>query len=222
MSRSAPVKQTPMGDWAMWKVVAVSAFAYVSFGGLFYASLFLPPRSDSLGLILMTGLIALAGVGLSVWRRLTGSWWASVGVAIALTVLFLAIGIRFWSILIRGTAYWIIVGVTVTAYIGAWGLPVLSPALSRFLWREQTAPVTRVGRAILRWCLALGLGGAGIVGAASGTTMVRTGAASAAYAFIAVGMCLATVFLSQSLAYGLWQDRTLATKASAIPKDAEG
>jgi hypothetical protein len=211
-----------MANWPLWKVVAVSGLAFVFVAGLLTISAVIPPKIESPVLFLMTGLLVLAGIGFSVWRRLTRNWWASVGVAVALTVLLLAIGIRFWSILVQGTAYWIIVGVTATAYIGAWIVPALSPALSRFLWREQTAPVTRVGRAILRWSLALGLGGAGILGAASGTTLVVSGAASAAYAFIAVGACLATVFLAQSLAHGLWEDRASLTQARSRPKDEEG
>ncbi len=222
MSGPHTENRPPMANWPLWKVVVASAFTYAAFGGFFYASLFVPPRHHTSGLIISTCVLVLAGVSFSIWRRLTGSWWASVGVSVALTVQMMAISLRFWSILVQGTAYWIMVGVAAAAYIAAWFLPVIWPTVSRVIWREQTSPETRVGRAILRWSLALGLGGAGIVGAASGTALVRTGEASVAYAFVAIGMGLATVFLAQSLAQGLWQDRRSASQPSTIPKDAGG
>lgn len=57
---------------------------------------------------------------------------------------------RAWLMIIGNVALWVLwMTILLSAYILAWALLYLKPKLSALLWREQYAPETRVGMAVL-------------------------------------------------------------------------
>ncbi|MEW6569448.1 MAG: hypothetical protein AB1449_15035 [Chloroflexota bacterium] len=94
----------------------------------------------------------------SLWARATAGF-CLLGGPITL------IAARAWLVVLSARWEWLLplVGGLVVAVV----LPFIAPKLSRFLWIEQNAPRTRIGRAFMALCLALAPA-AGTLGAAAG------------------------------------------------------
>lgn len=203
-------KKHPMSDWSWWQVLLGTSFAFGLFGAM---PGFLPPISADLmrlGVLLSFPIVISA-----IWNWWTYNWWARLAVSSLWTVQLLAIVARAWSLVMGVNLIWIVpVG---SAYLLAWVLPLFKPQLSEFLWWEQVAPQTRLGRTIL--ALALGIGpSAGVLGAAFGMFGNRFGEREAA---LAVGGALAS-FVAISVAFGisyqLWPERPWARESGAATK----
>lgn len=149
-------------DWPWWKVIGLLVFLFGVLTGL----LTLVPYYSSVALAIGIGL-SVAGTIPVVWLRIwrTPNWWMEVAYAVVWPLFFLGLGARLLAAIIPVIWVWLIP--LLAAYLLAWALPALNPALSALLWREQTAPQTRLGRGCLILMLPLAPV-AGTIGASVG------------------------------------------------------
>jgi len=210
MPSALKAKKLPLAEWPLWKAIAFQGLMYGLFGALLvFFSSFPPPFVPS-SVALFSGLLTLAGVAFALWSRQTSNWWARVGGLVIWSLLFLALGIRGWVAVLNG-GWLVAVLLFVLVLFGlAWMLPAISGRLSARLWREQIAPQTRFGRGVMRWGVVLGLGGAGVIGASVGMSLVRTGGTSLAFLIVAIGMSGVAVFVAQGFSHQVWRDRPWA------------
>lgn len=180
----------------------LSAFA---FGLLGILPGFLPPISPEIIRLGAFGALLAVLVSLLNWRSYT--WWARLALGVIMTLQFLAIASRSWWILVG--FQWIWVAPMFLAYLVAWLLPLLRPRISDVLWREQTAPQTRIGRTIL--AIALGIGpSAGVIGASLGMFGYRTDGLRGVLLAGGAICSLVSIGFAFALGYQLWPERPWA------------
>lgn len=200
-------KRHPAAHWAWWQVLAASSIVAGSFGAMLGV---FPPISAAairLGLIFSVPVIIAA-----MWNWWTYNWWARLAVQALVTLQFLAIAARGWTLAIGVTWIWLIP--VVSAYLLAWAMPALNPRTSAMLWREQWTPQTRVGRVLLGLALAIGPS-AGVLGASLGMFGGRIGETGAV---VAVGSALASfvaIQLAFVISFQLWPERPWAKESAS-------
>ncbi len=189
-------------NWPLWKVLLASL---VGFGVLGLLPGLMPPISIPTIRLGLLWLVATTAV--CVWAWATYNWWARVATAALLSIQWLVIAARSWLLVVASP--WMLLVPVLLAYLLAWALPALDPRLSVILWREQTAPQTRIGRALLVLALAVGPS-AGVIGASLGMFGSRFGESES--------VLLAMVVLSSAVGFGfafaasyqIWPERPWA------------
>jgi len=186
-----------------WQITAVSFFG---FGVLALLFAFIPPSYSPTSLKIGLALAIIATVA-AVWNWRTGIWWARFSVTFLGSLQFLAISMRAWNGAVPIVWVWIfpILG----AYLIAWALPAISPAVSSFLWREHTVPQTRLGRLLLGLIITLGPV-AGVLGASLGMFGSRSGEIGLSLAVLGSLMSITAISIAFAVAYQLWPDRPWA------------
>lgn len=137
----------PVHRWPLWKVVAASLF-WVPWSGL---PLLMPPYVPGWALV-VCGALFLAMFGATLWIYLRDNLWArSTLVFSSFPGVLALMASRAWLAALPITWEWLLplwVAVILAAL-----LPFTAPKLSALLWREQTTPRTRAGRAFMAICL---------------------------------------------------------------------
>lgn len=201
---SAWLKPPPASKWPLWKVVMLGLVGYGPMAAFLFASSRMPPELHEGASAAISILIVALGVCFSIWSARAPGWIPRVGGGVLIALLFLSLGLRFWAMVLAGPWLWLVLLLFAALFMLAWFLPAISESLSARFWRAQIAPQTQIGRRISRWLLALGLGGAGVLGASSGMAMARTGQAKLAYLLVALGMSILGVLIAQGFAHQLW------------------
>ena len=162
MRQSQPLDLLPIHRWPLWKVIVAGLPLWAMWSAL---PLLLPPYTPDWVLV-SSGLLFLGMFGpwLRVYFR-DGLWARSIFVFSVLPGVFTLFGTRAWLAAIPIPWEWLLP--LWAAVIVAALLPFAFPKLSRFLWTEQTAPRTRIGRALMVLLLAVGPS-AGTLGTAWG------------------------------------------------------
>src|SRR3972149_10331016 len=149
-------KLTSREAWPWWVVAGVAVAAFGSLGAI----LALTPEYSPVAMQ-AAFILTLLQVVAVLWRSRTMSWWSQMASANLAMLFFLGIGIRAWGAVVPDMKVWL--PVVAVGYLLALALPALQPRLSEFLYREQLAPQTRLGRGCLTFSVAV-LPAAGISG----------------------------------------------------------
>ena len=145
-------------DLPLWKAIPLAALAFLLTSALL---LFIPPFL-SRSAFTIGGILILLGLGTVLWARYHYSLWAEFIGNFIVPVQFLAVASRAWMFALP--INWVLLVPLWVVFIMASALPVLNPRFSKFLWWEQFAPQTGLGRAFMALCLALAPA-AGMIGA---------------------------------------------------------
>jgi len=194
----------PNSHWAWWQALAASLFVFGLFGAL---PGFLPPISISA--MKLGWFIGVPAVLAGVWSWWNFNWWPRIAFGVLLTLQILLAASRAWFLLIGITWVWLLP--ILLAYLLAWALPAIKPRVSAILWREQTAPQTRVGQIILVIALAIGPS-AGVIGASLGMFGNRFGETDTVILVAAALMTSVAIGFAFAFAHQLWPDRPWAQK----------
>jgi hypothetical protein len=157
----------PTLEWPLWKILGL---AILGLGGPAVVMSFFPTYSPLA--LAVGGILTLLGTLAAISRNLRQSWVGKALFANAWLIPFLVSGVRGLSFATGITLPWIIL--LPSAYLLAWLLPILRPRISAILFREQFAPETRVGQAILSFSFRI-LPVAGVLGASAGLYGPRYG-----------------------------------------------
>ena len=169
----------PVHRWPLLKAVGAGLLLYLPLSAFL---LVIPPVFAGSALALASAQIVVGVVGIN-WGR-WGSPRLSENIAsFVFTVQFLTIGLRAWFA--AASVSWLAAFVVIGIYLLAWMLPSILPGVSAWLWREQVAPRTKVGRRLLGLCLTL-LPTAGVLGAGTGLVLSRAGGPAAGWLVVAV------------------------------------
>lgn len=169
----------PIHDWPLLKAVGAALLLYLPLSAFL---LVIPPVLAGSAMALAAAQIVAGVVGIS-WGR-WGSPRVSENIAsFVFTTQFLTIGLRAWSA--AASVSWVASGAVVGIYLLAWMLPSILPGVSAWLWREQVAPRTKLGRRLLGLSLTL-LPTAGVLGAGTGLVLSRVGGPAAGWLVVAV------------------------------------
>ena len=204
--RKSSIRTPPIAAWPLWKVVGLGLIGYGPISAMLFVSSLVPPPFHPELFAVISILILALGLFFTVWTSRRPSWAPRFGGTALVALLFLGLGIRFWAMIVNGFWFWVVVLLFVALFVLAWLLPAASESLSALLWREQMAPQTKIARRVMSWLLAIGLGGAGVLGASTGASLVRTGGARLAYLILALGMSILGVLIAQGFAHQLWPD----------------
>lgn len=151
-----------MHRWPLWKVVAVALPLWAMTSAI---PLLMPPYTPGWALV-ACGVLFSAMFGATLWVYVRDDLWGrAVGAFTVLPGVFTVTASRAWLAALPVTWEWLLP--LWAAVVLAALLPFAAPRLSRFLWTEQTAPRTRVGRAFMAIVLAAAPS-AGTLGAAWG------------------------------------------------------
>lgn len=174
-------------DWNWWKLLGACLGGFGTFGIL----LGLLPNY-SLGALLIGLFLTLLITGMGLWGWKTSYLIPQILVTILFTTQILCIGVRFWMAIYGGVMPWF--PIIALGYILAWVFPIIMPKLSELLWREQTAPQTKVGKILLSAVLSIAPV-AGVLGASGGMFSSRYGnsiltdvAIGSLFTIVAVGL----------------------------------
>ncbi len=193
-------RKLPVHRWPLWKAVGASVLLFLPFS----AFLILVPPSFSRSAWLMAGAVIASGVLALNWGR-WGDPRISEGLAaFVFTAQFLVIGLRAWSASVSVTRVWAFV--VILAFLLAWGIPLLAPSLSEWLWREQKTPQTRVGRRLLGISLMI-LPAVGIIGASAGMLLARYGGGQTGWLIVAILATAVAIGWGQSASHQLFSAR---------------
>ena len=205
-----------MAGWPLWKAVGMGIVLYGLMASFLAVAFLLPPMiSHRATLIALSFSVLPVGVLFSVWSWRSFTYYPRLGGSLIVASVVLAVGIRSWVAILAGSWAWLVVGILVIAFAVAWAMPAISGSLSETLWREQIAPQTRLGRSVMKWALAVGLGGGGALGAGLGLSFSRAGDYGTVHLLIAILSSVIAVFLGQSLSQQLWPDRPWAKGTGA-------
>lgn len=195
-------KRHPIAHWRWWQTIAGAVFVY---GGFAVLLAFFPSFSTT---ALKVGIgLAIPAMLAAVWNWWTYHWWARLTLAILWTLQFLSIAARAWAGAIP--VAWVWLAPILSAYLLAWMLPALKPTLSSFLWREQTAPQTRFGRAFMTVMITLAPV-AGVLGASIGMFGSRFGETTFVLLVGASLGSMVSIGFAFTAAYQLWPERPWA------------
>lgn len=186
----------PNADWSWWKITGAGLIGFGLFG---FIIAFMPPRSMIMQVLGITSIVFAVVIGIWNWKvyscasRITlGALWSAQ---------MLTIGIISWTQVYP--PLWVYP--MVIAYIFAWTLPAFDPSFSKFLWREQTAPQTRLGRILLGLALSLAPI-AGAVGAGVGMFGSRFDGTSRIYLISGPLFLVVAIGMAFSFAYQILPD----------------
>lgn len=174
-------------DWNWWTLLIVFLGGFGVFGILLGFIPYYSPEALYIGIFLT---ILITAMGLWSWN--SSNLTPNILLLLVFTIQLLGIGIRFWIIAYNGIFPWLpILG---SGFILAWVFPILLPELSVILWREQTAPQTKVGKILLSAIFSLAPI-AGVLGASGGMYSSRLGndkltdiAIAILFTFVAIGL----------------------------------
>ncbi|MEW6569432.1 MAG: hypothetical protein AB1449_14955 [Chloroflexota bacterium] len=203
-------KRHPIGHWPWWKILLRYATGAAGFGIVIAA---VPPTFSPPGVRL--GLL-LGGACLVVyiWNWVAYNWWSRISEGAAFSLILLGMGARGLAFALPDPGVW--APPLVAGYLLAWALPALAPRLSHFLYWEQFAPHTRVGRGCLAISLAVG-GSAGALGASIGMFSSRFDEASVVAFLMGILGSLLSIVLAFATSWELWPSRPWASKEQEAP-----
>ena len=152
----------PMHAWPLWKLLAL----VVPVSAIWSAfPIIVPPYAK--WVLVVCGAMFVCALGSILWLYLYGyNPWAQAILGFSfLPGMFTILASRAW--LVAAPINWVWLLPLWGAVLVASLLPLVAPGVSKFLWTEQTAPRTRMGRALMAFCLAVAPA-AGTLGAAWG------------------------------------------------------
>lgn len=154
--------QLPMHDWPLWKLLALAVPVSAIWSAF---PIIVPPHAK--WVLVVCGAMFVSALGSILWLYLYGySPWAQAVLGFSfLPGMFTFLATRAWLVVLHINWVWLLPlwGAVLVAAL----VPLVAPRLSKFLWTEQTAPRTRIGRALMAFCLAAAPT-AGTLGAAWG------------------------------------------------------
>jgi len=188
----------------LWKVFGANLLTFGFFGGM----LALYPFHSYSPVALAVGAgLGVLGVVVGVRTSRTQDWWGQVAYLCILHLLFLGLAVRAWADVIPGIWFWLIF--MLSLYLLAWALPVLHPKIAEFLWREQFAPETRLGRGCMAVSLALLPVIGGLAGVFGGLGVEKMSDKSVSLV-MAILFSLVAIGWGQSSAHAMWPTRPWA------------
>ena len=202
MTKKKSKTSPPIEAWPLWKLVGL---ILISSGALAIMLTFIPYYHSTaliLGIILLvTGVISF------IYTIRKKNWWAGVVFQNTWPLLFFAMGAR--SLISQLPNGWIWIALLLACYILAWLIPVLDPKLSALIWREQTAPETRIGKGCMGFFLKFSptIMALGPIG---GIYLSRHGYDNIFFLIFGIGMCLLAIILGQLISHQLWPKRPWA------------
>lgn len=208
-----------MASWPLWRVAVAGLALYGLLSGSVWLVSGLVPEIGLPARVTAAALVLLLGLSFTFWSSRDFSWLSRTANGLLITMAMLGIGALFWPMLLGGIWLVVIPLLFLALLLLAWALPAISGSFSALLWREQIAPQTKLGRASMKWGLALGLGGAGVLGSLAGTSLVRAGKAPIAYLVVALGMSILSVVIAQGFAHQLWPSTPWGEKAARTEPD---
>jgi hypothetical protein len=193
-------RRHPNADWPWWKITGVALFSFGVFGIIMIS---IPPLS--LPVILLGTTLPLLATITAVWDWKEHNWFSQFCLVSLFSFQLLAIGIHAWLYVLPIIWVYPLVG----AYLLAWVLPALNPIFSKFLWQEQTAPQTRLGRIVLGLVVSLAPV-SGALGASIGMFKSRFDGPTGVYLVIGPLFLVLSTAFSFTFAYQLWPHRPWA------------
>ena len=180
-----------------WQLALVAFLPYSAFAALLGITPHLSFPMLAFGLF----ITIIGVVSATVYRRGKAAWTVWLFAAVWPTLTY-AIGLRAWASLLPLMSFWL--PLLLLTYLLAWLLPMLHPALSTFIFREQMAPQTRAGKWLLAVSFAV-LPTAGSMGAITGIYLPRYGFRGEAMATLALLSTIVGLALAQTFSHQLWQ-----------------
>jgi len=169
--------------------------------------------------ILIDGLIiAVIAIFPSVLMLLTKirNWWAGgILTTLGITSYFWGFALRNFALITPGQAIW--VGLIVFSFLIAHLLPVFAPSVSKFLWREQTAPETSIGKKLLGALLLLAPI-AGTLGASVRFFKGEVNEYPIAFFIFGVSSWFVATLMTFAFSYQLWEKRPWKNKKTGRHK----
>ena len=193
-------RQLPVHRWPLWKAVGAAILLYLPFCVIL---LVIPPAMSTLALLIALSLLVSGSVAL-IWGRWGDPRTSEVAASFILTLALLAIGLRAW--LAWATISWLWICVIVAFFLLAWATPAIAPGLSEWLWREQVAPETRLGRKFLAVSVWM-LPAVGVIGATAGLLLARSGEVSLGWFLAAILATASAIAWAQSTSHQLFNAR---------------
>lgn len=190
----------PNADWSWWKITGAGLIGFGLFG---FIIAIMPPRSLSFQVLGITSIVI--AVVFSLWNWEVYSWASRITLGALWSIQFFTIGIRSWFQVYPTIWLYPIVSI----YLLAWTLPAIDPTVSKFLWREQNTPQTRLGRILVSSALSLAPV-AGALGASIGMFGSRFTGITGVYLISAPLSCSVAIGMAFSFAYQLWPIRPWA------------
>lgn len=190
-------RKHPSADWPWWKITGAGLIGFGTFGLLIA---FMPPRTNWAVIIGIASIIFAVPAGLWNWK--VYSWSSRLTLSALWSIQVFIIGYRAW-IQVYPT-FWLYL--IFCAYLLAWILPALYPTFAKLIWREQTAPQTRLGRVILSLSLSL-VPIAGVFGSSIGIFKSRFEGILGTYMIAGPLSFVAVILIVFSYSYQLWLDR---------------
>lgn len=195
-------RRHPNADWPWWKIAGAGLIGFGTFGLIIT---FMPPRTGFSHIFGITSIFFAVSIG--IWNWKVYSWASRTTLSVLWSIQFLTIGFRSWTQVYPTFWLYPMVGV----YILAWILPAFYPSLARFLWREQTAPKTKIGRIILGLSLIM-VPIAGVLGTSIGMFKARFEGIMGTYLIAGPLSFVAAIGMAFSFSYQLWPDRPWVKK----------
>jgi len=190
-------QQHPSADWPWWKITGVGLIGFGTFG---FIISFMPPRTFSSEIIGIASIIF--AIPIALWNWKVYSWSSRLTISALWSIQVFIIGFRAWIQVYPFYWLYLIFG----AYLLAWILPAIYPSFSKLLWREQTAPQTKLGRVILSLSLSL-VPVAGVLGSNVGIFRSRFEGIQGTYMIAGPLSFVAVILIVFSYSYQLWLDR---------------
>ncbi len=190
----------PHADWPFWKILGAGL---LGFGGFGLIIIILPPQN--LMSIIFGSVTGLVGILVGIWNWKVYNWASKFTVSTLWSMQTLSIGIRAWVYALPTIWLYPMIG----GYLFAWTLPALYPEISKVLWREQTAPETRLGKILLGLSISLAPV-AGALGANLGMFTSRFQGLNGLYLVVGPLFIILSIGFAFAFAYQLWPDRPWA------------
>lgn len=190
----------PNVDWPWWKITGAGLISFGTFGSII---LFMPPQTSFSDIFGITSIVL--SVPIVIWNWKVYSKASRITLSTLWSLQVLIIGFKSWNQVYP--PFWLYP--MSAAYILAWILPALDPALSKFLWREQTEPKTKIGRFILGLSLSL-VPIAGVLGTSIGLFKSRFEGIMGTYLIAGPLAFVAAIGMTFSFSYQLWSDQPWA------------
>jgi hypothetical protein len=200
----------PASHLRSWQIIAASV---LSFGGFGLVFALIPPFS--MDALKIAAIVTFVAVIVAFWNWMTYDWWARLAISAILSLQVLGITARAWLGVPPSIWPWLFP--TLLIYIAAWILPATMPRLSRLIWREQSAPQTRLGRALMALMIGL-VPIVGGFGAGFGMFGSRFGEAQIVYIVLGILGTFSAAIISFATMYQLWPERPWAQKANPKSK----
>jgi len=194
-------KPLPVEKWHLWKLILVSAV----FFGIWTALVAFYPNYSPVALII-GGVLTIVGTAGAVLvgqgRRRLGQ----IAAVNAWLLLMFTLGARGWFVIVGNVVLWALwMTLLLITYVLAWVLPTLKPKLSAFLWREQYAPETRYGQAVLSISArVLPIAAAG--GALIGMYGTRSDHYNLVPLFIGIAFSMISIGFAQVVSHQFWRE----------------